>query len=185
MENKKSSKSYLIGVAVLVVVIILVIVLLGTPKSGGKKNEPANPVGNWVSAVSGKGMEGSGKIKIGSTTADITVGGDINLTIDKVENGVASGTVTYNNLCYTSTRTTAGKVTVGKPQCVSGVSKTIELAITGDKMTFGAQTVLGVDLKYEASFTNDAIKGTFSRAGTNDKINENISGTFSLVRAKK
>ncbi len=181
MENKPSSKYYLIGAIVLVVVIVVIVLAMGKSKMGVVKNGPENLVGNWVSAVEGKGMQGSGNIEIFNTKAKIDVSGDINLTIDKVENNVAYGTVTFNNLCYTSSRSAAGD----PPKCVSSLSKTIQSAINGNKMTFESQTVLGVNLNYDASFTNNAITGTFSRVGSNENIDENFNGTFSLVRTKK
>jgi hypothetical protein len=181
MENKPSSKYYLIGAIVLVVIIVAVVLAMGKSKSGGLKNEPVNLVGNWVSATVDKGMQGSGNISIFNTTAKIDVSGDIGLTIDKVENNIAYGTVTFNNLCYTSSRSAAGD----PPKCVESISKAIQSQITGDKLTFESQTVLGVNLNYEASFTNNSITGTFTRVGNNTKIKEDFSGTFSLVRAKK
>jgi hypothetical protein len=191
-ENKpstltsSSSKYYVIGAVVLVVIILLVVLLMGKSKSVAKKNLPENLVGNWVSTVSGKGLQGSGKMTIFNTSNQIDVASDINLTIDKVENNIAYGTVTYNNFCYTTAKITAGKAAAASaPKCTSGISKTIQTQITGNKMTFGAQSILGVDLAYEADFTDSAITGTFSRTGTNQKIDENISGTFNLVRAQK
>ncbi len=181
MENKPTSKYYLIGAIVIVVVIVAIVLAMGKSKMGGVKNGQENLVGNWISAVEGKGMQGSGNIAIFNTTAKIDVSGDISLTIDKVENNVAYGTVTFNNLCYTSSRSAAGD----PPKCVESISKTIQSQINGNKMTFESQTVLGVNLNYEASFTNNAITGTFTRIGSNEKITENFSGTFSLVRAKK
>ena len=176
----------MIGVIVLIVIVLIIVLIMGKSKSNKMENKPENLVGNWVSAVIGKGMQGSGKITVGRTTADINVSGDISLKIDKVENNVASGTVTYNNLCYTSIRSTTSKTTPAQaPKCVSGISKTIQAQITGDKLTIQGQTILGVNLAYEATYTNNDITGTFSRTGSNDKINENFSGTFNLFRAKK
>src|ERR1035437_593819 len=124
-ENKPtSSKYYIIGAIVLVLVIVAIVLAMGKSKSSVLKNEPANLVGNWVSVVEGKGMQGSGKITIFNTTNQINVSGDISLVIEKVEDNVAYGTITYNNLCYTTAKITAGiTATPGAPKCTSGISK--------------------------------------------------------------
>jgi len=52
-------------------------------------------IGTWVSSVPKKGMQGSGKGTLNGTNYKINFTGDINLVVQKVENNVGTGTITF------------------------------------------------------------------------------------------
>lgn len=100
--------------------------------------------GTWVSAVSGKGIQASGKLVSSKAVTQVTVTGDVQVIIQKVTADTALGTIAYSNLCYDETASVAGGATISKkPQCISVSAKQIELKISGDKISFEGPTATG------------------------------------------
>jgi len=143
---------------------------------------PANSlIGTWVSSVKGKGMQGSGKIVLPKFTTQLEMSGDVNLVIKTVADNIASGIISYSNLCTVSTVTMPGKPAAAKPpQCVSGESKEVQLHVNGNALTFAGQTSTGANVSFTGNYTNDTMSGAFTIAGSYG----DMKGTFSLERAK-
>ena len=205
-ENKSSSKYYLWGAIALVVVIVIIVLLVGKSKpteqnlqaantanvpevntgtvSGvAPSSEPASQgfVGTWVSATQGKGMEGAGKVTTPRTSTEITVTGDVKLVIQKIESGMAIGTLSYSNLCYVIATSISGKAAVAKPaQCTNTGEAAARLKVAGNKISYDGQTALSSDVSFEGNLSGDTLIGTFTRTGTYGKV----TGTLNLVRAK-
>jgi hypothetical protein len=138
-------------------------------------------VGNWVSSVKGKGMQGSGKIVMPKFTAQFSMNGDVKLVVKNVANNIASGIISYSNLCTVSTITMPGKpATVKSPECVSNESKAVELQISGNTLTFAGQTSTGANISFTGNYSGDNMSGKFTITGSSGDMN----GTFSLDRAK-
>jgi len=187
MENKSKLKYYLLGLIVLIIVVV--IILLGNSKSASQQSQATSAanistastpnststselIGTWVSAVSGKGMQGLGKITFSGTAYQIGFTGDINLVIEKVENNLGTGTITFSNLCLT---------TDAKPaQCIKTYSQPAVMQISGNTINYTGPTMLGASLSLSGTYTNDSISGTFTRTSSSGKIN----GTFNLARTK-
>ena len=201
MGNTSSTKFYIGGVIILLVIIAVVAVLLGSAKH--TEQGPAESatvatsttstattsattsaatdglVGTWGSAEAGKGVQGSGKVTISGTSYQISLDGDVNLVIQKVENGAAVGTIAYNNLCLTTVVTAPGKAPVTKPaQCVSSPAIPATIQINGSTLTFTGKSQLGSDISFSGNFANGKITGTFTRMSSYGKV----SGSFDLVR---
>ena len=138
-------------------------------------------VGTWISATAGKGMEGSGTIVLPHSSTKITTSGDVTIVIQKVENGTASGTLSYSHLCTGAVITVTGKSpSTRAPECVSTEAKSIQLKVSGDSLSFTGQAETGADVTFTGTVANDTVSGTFTRTSSYGKI----SGTFSLVKAK-
>ncbi len=154
----------------------------GTPDMSVVEQTPDNGlIGTWTSSVKDKGMEGSGKVAIRGTAAQVKLTSDVDLVIQKVENNTADGTITFNNSCLASTISVPGKPDVVEPaQCLSLATRPASLQIDGDKISYTGKSDLGADISLTGTYTNDSISGTFTRTGTSGVIN----GTFSLVRVK-
>lgn len=190
MENKSKLKYYLSSLIILVLIIVAIIVF-GNSKSATQNSQAENTtntpaqsqavttldsglVGNWVSSVSGKGMQGSGKVAFRGTTYQITFTGDINLVVQKVENNIGTGTITFSNLCLTTPGVNKG------PQCLKSYTEPAVMQISGNTIKYVGKTVLGAGISLTGTYTNDSFSGTFIRTSTSGTIN----GTFSLARAK-
>jgi hypothetical protein len=114
-------------------------------------------------------------------TAQFTMNGDVNLVIKNVANNIASGIISYSNLCTVSTITMPGKPdTVKSPTCVSNESKAVELQISGNTLTFAGQTSTGANISFTGNYSGDTISGKFTITGSSGDMN----GTFSLDRVK-
>jgi len=138
-------------------------------------------IGTWVSAVQGKGMQGSGKIAISGTATQITFTGDVNLVVQKVENNTGTGEITFTNLCGSKVTSVPGKPDViGPAQCISGNSLPAVMRINGNTITYTGKSILGADISLTGTYTNDSMSGTFTRTSASG----NITGTFNLARAK-
>jgi hypothetical protein len=192
MKNK--SLYYSLGGAI--VIILIVVFVMGLFKSG-KNHELLNSplasavenlkpkktgiVDTWVSSETGKGMQGEGKIVTSRSATEIKISGDVKVVIDKVEDNVASGTIIYNNLCYTPTITMTGKAPVVEaPRCINNDVKPVQLQLDGNKLSFVGQTEIGASIAFSGNLDNDAITGTFVWSSSYGKID----GTFDLARAK-
>ena len=200
MENKPSLKYYIYGAIVLVVIILLVVLSGGKSKSPFPEENsqtvnttntvtPVSPVenstsnsgliGTWVSAVSGKGMQGSGKVVTANSSTDITTHGDLKLVIQKIENNTAIGTIAYKNLCYTIATSILGKAATTKPpQCVNTGDEPARLQVSGNTISYNGETILSANVSLEANYSGDTISGTFTRTGAYGKV----TGTINLVR---
>jgi hypothetical protein len=148
----------------------------------GNSSAADSLIGTWVSAVQGKGMQASGKVETSRATTQLNLSGDIVVVIDKVSDNIASGTITYNNLCSTSIVSVPGKTEVSEPpQCIDGNARPVSLQISGNTLKFDSTTATGGDISFVGNYTKDTVSGTFTRASSYGKLD----GTFSLVRAKK
>jgi hypothetical protein len=138
-------------------------------------------IGTWNSSVPGKGMEGSGKVTLNGIVFQLNLAGGVNLVIQKVENNTGTGTITFDNVCVTGTKTVAGKpATAFSPQCEKTYSRPALMQIDGNKISWSGKSDLGADISLNGTFTGDTMSGTFVRTSTSGTIN----GTFSLTRAK-
>jgi hypothetical protein len=198
MENKSSLKYYIYGAIALVAIILIVVLSGGKSKSPeinsqaeNSENTSATPVtgvtsnsgliGTWVSAVSGKGLEGSGKVVTAHSTTDITASSDLKLVIQKIENNTAIGTITYTNLCYTIATSILGRpATTKPPQCTNTGDEPARLQVSGNTISYNGETVLSANVSLEATYSGDTISGTFTRTGAYGKV----TGTINLVRVK-
>ena len=146
----------------------------------------ANPaangaIGAWTSATKGKGIQGSGKATLNGILFQLNLAGDVALVIQKVENNTGTGTITFNNVCVTGTKTVSGKTpTAFSPQCEKTYSRPAVMQIDGDKISYAGKSDLGADISLTGTLANDSIAGTFTR----DSSSGNITGTFNLVRVK-
>ena len=174
------SKKYIIAIIIIVVVAILAGVswyFLSTQKK--------SLAGTWDSSVKGKGMQGSGEIITANANTKINVTGDVNLVIEKVENNIASGTISYNNVCYTLVISMPGKSDISEPsKCISISSKQIEAKITDNTISSGGNSDDNDNVSLLGNYTNNTISGTFTKTISVGKFDEKISGTFNLARAK-
>jgi len=144
-----------------------------TPKSA------SGLIGTWVSAVTGKGMQGTGKITLRGTVNQLSLTGDVNLVIKKVENNIGTGTITFDKVCITAVVSVPGKPDVTNPtQCLNAYSQPSTMQISGNKITYTGKSVLGANITLTGTYTSDTMSGTFTRTGSSGKIN----GTFSLAR---
>jgi hypothetical protein len=201
-----------LGAVVLVVVVLIIVFSQKDSKSYGPSNQindygnntlPVNPsptdnpaasannsstdpanelIGTWVSADQGKGLQGTGKFVTTRATTQIDVYSDVNVVIQKVENNVAIGTLTYIDLCTTAIITPTGKTAITEqPRCTKKDSQPVELQIgDNNKLNFKGKNAIGADISFTGSYTNDAVSGTFTWASTSGEI----KGTFDLVRSK-
>ncbi len=204
MQNKSSLKYYVIVVVVLVVIVLIVVLAGGKSKSTEEKKEATNTmansvtnvpltpevntnsntnsdlVGTWVSATPGKGMEGSEKIVTARSSTTITTSGDVNITIEKVENGTAIGKIAYTNLCYTTTITFSGKTSApSAPKCINTPSANARIKVSGNTLSYNGVTALSSDVSFTGTYSGNTITGTFVRTGAYGKV----TGTLNLVRA--
>lgn len=196
MENQSKFKYYVVGCVVLIVIII-VIVLLGNSKSTKQPIQTQNItntptvntsstsdnglVGTWISSTKGKGMQGSGKVTYNGTAYKVDFTGDINLAVQKVENNVGTGTITFSNLCLVATISVPGKSDVKRPaQCLKSYTEPAVMQINGNNIKYEGQTVLGASISLTGTYTNDSFSGTFVRTSTAGTTN----GTFNLVHTK-
>jgi len=107
--------------------------------------------------------------------------GDVKLVIKTVADNIASGMLSYSNLCTAATITMPGKpATTKAPECVSGESKAVELHINGNALTFAGQTSTGANVSFTGNYTDNTMSGTFTITGSYG----DMSGTFSLDRVK-
>jgi hypothetical protein len=204
-ENKPSSKNYLIGAIVLIVAIVIIVLLVGKSKPAEQNLQAPNTanvsevntaavesatpaqsisqgfIGTWVSASQGKGLEGFGKVTTPRTSTEITAHSDVKLVIQKIENGMAIGTLSYSNLCYTIATSISGRAAVAKPeQCTNTPEVAARLQVDGNKISYQGQTELSSDVSFEGNLSGDTLTGTFVRTGTYGEV----TGTLKLVRAK-
>ena len=85
----------------------------------------------------------------------------------------------YTNLCSTATVSVPGKAAVSEPpQCISNVSKPIQIQIVGNTLQFEGPTDAGGTVSFVGNYTETAISGTFTRESSYGKIH----GTFDLKR---
>jgi len=192
MENKSKFKYAFLGLIILIVIIVVMVLSVNsksTPQQYQAASSPATSVknsistnglvGTWVSAVSGKGLQGSGKVVTAHSSTDITAYGDLKLVIQKIENNTAIGTIAYTNLCYTIASSILGKATTTKPpQCTNTGDEPARLQVSGNTISYNGQTVLSANVSLEANYNGDTISGTFTRTGTYGKV----TGTINLVR---
>ena len=138
-------------------------------------------IGTWDSSTPGKGMQGSGKAGLNGITYQLSLAGDVNLVLNQVENNTGTGTITFNNVCVSGTKTLPGKPAVAiKEQCVKTYSQPAVMQIDGNKITYSGQSQLGADITLTGTYTGDSMTGTFVRTSTSGSIN----GTFDLTRTK-
>ena len=138
-------------------------------------------IGTWTSATKGKGMEGSGKATLNGILFQLNLAGDVTLVIQKVENNTGTGTITFNNVCVTGTKSVDGKApTAFSPQCEKTYSQPAVMQIDGNKFSYAGKSDLGGDISLTGTLTNESMTGTFTRASSSG----NITGAFNLVRAK-
>ena len=198
MENKSSLKYYIYGAIVLVVIIVIILLSVGKSKSSETNSQAVNGVntsatpvenatsnsglvGTWVSAVSGKGLQGSGKVVTAHSSTEITASSDLKLVIQKIENNTAIGTIAYTNLCYTIATSILGRAATTKPpQCTNTGDEPARLQVSGNTISYNGQTVLSANVSLEATYSGDTISGTFTRTGAYGKV----TGTINLVRVK-
>lgn len=173
--------------SIIVILIIIIVIVAGVwyftsssqQASVANNNAPAHLpkisdfTGTWVSVEAGKGIQATGEFTLGKTTSQITLSGDVQVVIQKIENNVASGTVAYNNVCYTTS-------TDKQPKCVNISAKPVELQINGDKLTFNGPTSTGGTDSFNGTYADGVVSGTFTREGPYGKL----SGTFSMVHQK-
>jgi hypothetical protein len=201
MENKSTSKYYLWGLGAIVIIIAIVMLSGGSKPSVAPSqtesttnapitNTPSTPatnpasassglMGTWVSSVSGKGMQGAGKVTLNGTTDQIAFTGDINLVVTKVENNSGTGTITFSNICLTVTVSTSGKPDVANPtQCLKAYSQAAVMKIDGNNISYTGETVLGANVVLTGTFSGNSMTGTFIRKSSSGSI----TGTFSLIR---
>ena len=139
-------------------------------------------VGTWTSTTPGKGVEATGSMVTSKANTQLTLSGDIKLVIQKVENGTASGMISYNNICSKLTITYTGQAPVTQtPKCLNLDNKPITLHVSGNKVTFDGPSALGGTLSMEGTFSGDTASGTSVRQGALGTLN----GTFNLTRVKK
>ena len=143
---------------------------------------PANgAIGTWVSATKGKGIQGSGKATLNGILFQLSLAGDVTLVIQKVENNAGTGTITFNNVCVTGTKSVDGKApTAFSPQCEKTYSQPAVMQIDGNKFSYAGKSDLGADISLTGTFATDSMTGTFTRTSTSGTI----TGTFNLIREK-
>jgi hypothetical protein len=138
-----------------------------TPKAPIGALNPLTPTrdlrGTWKSSLPKKGIQVYGQFTTGPGTTTVHENGDMELIIDDVKNGVATGRVRYTDLCVTA-QTAMPKplpsVTVPK-QCTedSGYDP-ITIRISGSRLDFGTAEVDGATASMQGNFTTDIISGT-------------------------
>jgi hypothetical protein len=201
MENKSKLKYYWLGLIILIVIVVVVMLSrnsesvtqqsqaqnttnTSTTNTVATKTNPISTsglIGTWVSSVPKKGMQGSGKGTLNGTNYKINFTGDINLVVQKVENNVGTGTITFSNLCLVATVTTPGKPDVVRPaQCLKSYTEPAVMQINGNAIKYTGPTVLGASISLTGTYTNDSFSGTFERTSTSGTAN----GTFDLTRLK-
>lgn len=137
-------------------------------------------VGTWVSATSGKGMEASGKLILKNSITQLNMSGDVSLIIDSMQGGVASGTLSYINICTSAVTTVTGKSPVTRsPECITENNKSVELQISGNIISFEGPTDTGGKVTFNGTYSNNSLSGTFSRESSYGELN----GTFDLIRS--
>jgi hypothetical protein len=207
MEKKSLVKYYLIGAIVLIVILLVILLSKGKSKptkqnsqvqnnvSTSATNYPSTPsvtnsnsmstndlVGTWTSSVQGKGIVGTGKIITPNTSTTINLSSDMKIIIQKVENNIAIGTITFTNLCYTTSTSVSGKPVTTQPQkCTSSASEPARIKVSGDTLSYDGQTALSANVSFTGKYSDNTIMGTFTRMSTYGKI----SGALSLVRVEK
>jgi len=211
MKNKSLSKYYLLGGVVLIVVVLIIVFSQKNSKHFGPDNQindyvnnslPITPpptntaaasvnnsasanelIGTWFSAEQGKGMQGTGKFVTARATTQIDVSSDVSVVIQKVENNLAIGTLTYNDLCTTAIITPTGKPAITEqPRCTKKDSQPVALQIgDNNNLSFKGKNSIGADISFAGSYTNDTVSGTF----TWDSTSGEIKGTFNLIRTNK
>jgi Flagellar basal body-associated protein FliL. len=138
-------------------------------------------IGTWISSVKDKGMQGSGQVVLPKFTTKFEMSSDVKLVVKTVADNIASGMLSYSNLCTVSTITMPGKPGTTKPaECVNGESKAVELHINGNALTFAGQTSTGGNISFTGNYTDNTMSGTFTITGSYG----DMKGTFSLDRAK-
>lgn len=138
-------------------------------------------VGTWTSSVAGKGMQGSGKVELNGITYELSLAGDVSLVINKAEDKTGTGTITFNNVCISGTKSVAGKAaTAISPQCAKSLSRPAEMQVDGNKISWSGQSDLGADITLTGTYAGDSMSGTFARTSKQG----NIDGTFSLAKTK-
>ncbi len=153
--------------------------------TNGFNLEPARDLrGTWVSSLSGKGFQLNGKFVAAGATTTVYEDGDIELIIDNVENGQATGTIRYFNICAWgfTIAPVVGKVSVPE-QCVSDSgAQPITIGVSSSALDFGAITTDSVVATMRGSFTTDLIHGTMT--ATIAPYGE-VKGFFNLHRKRE
>jgi hypothetical protein len=136
--------------------------------------------GTWKSSLTGKGLQLYGVIKAGPSVTTVTEDGDVEMIIDSVENNIARGKIRYTNLKITGV-TTAPKI---KPVTIKqSVQDSGELPLTirvsANSLDFGSQTVNGVAITMQGTYTTDIMSGSMSAIIPSYGV---IKGVFHLSR---
>lgn len=150
-------------------------------KSDENKKPENDLLGTWISSESGKGMRGEGELVSARATTSIVLNGDPRLVVASVAGNMASGTIAYENLCYTVTIAMPGKdPIVQAPRCVDNGIKPVQLQIDGNKLIFEGKSEIGIDLSFSGEYTKDTLKGTFVWSSPIGKVD----GGFDLQKGK-
>jgi hypothetical protein len=182
MEKSSSTKYYVIGALIIIAVIAGVFFFSrGGSESDQAPAQASSIIGTWRSTEAGKGMQATGTLVTARASTELTMAGDVQVVIQKVENNVAEGTMTYSNLCTTAVITMTGKSPITeKPQCITITPKPIQVKVAGNAITFDGPSDTGGTVTFTGTFSNDAFSGSFTRAGSVGTL----SGTFHLVRSQ-
>jgi hypothetical protein len=136
--------------------------------------------GTWKSSLPGKGLQLYGVIKSGPSITTVTEDGDIEIVIDDVTNGIATGKVRYTNLNVTAV-TSAPKIktiTVKGGQKDSGYLP-LTIRVSSSALDFGSQTVNGVKITMQGTYTTDIMTGSMMANMFPYGV---IKGVFHLMR---
>ena len=137
-------------------------------------------IGKWVSAVSGKGIQATGQLITSNSTSKITLYGDVTIVIDGINGNVATGQLTYTNLCYTSVTTFTGSsaAPIAKPAtCLANITKPIKLQISGNSVSFNGTTETGGKESFSGTYSDNSVSGSFTRSSSYG----DLKGTLNVV----
>ena len=135
--------------------------------------------GVWASAIWGQGMQLSGTTKTADGSSSIQSNGDIEIKIDRVENGVAYGTVHYFNMSMSGqTVTPMQTITIPKFHTKDSDPTDVQIKIDGSHCSYGPIIVGDTTSTMQGNFSENIISGTLTLTSSYGPIN----GTFNLKR---
>ena len=154
--------------------------------------------GTWVSPLSGKGYQLTGRLVQGTATGALSEHGDIRLQITKVvaeKAGVttgykAYGTMTFSKLVLVETVTvkTAKGAKKFPPQTIAqgGAAATsrVVLSVSGTRLHVAFAAAWARTVTMQGTFTSDLMRGTMTKQYAGGGAKTTLSGQFHLVRLR-
>ncbi len=139
--------------------------------------------GTWVSSLSKKGMQVYGKFTTGPAITTVNENGDMELVIDSVKNGIASGKIRYVNMCATAVATAPKIPPITTSNCYPDTGyRPITIRVSSSALDFGTVTTAGVTYAMRGTYTTDIMSGSMSvkMPGYGE-----LKGEFHLMRKAK